>query len=104
MAQVSAIQELKWLDLLMIELHADTTIFRRPTVVFADNQGPNALASNSQFHARSKHIDVQYHFQRQEVDAGTCVLSYIPTALQAADGLTTPLGKLMFQRSFASWE
>jgi len=35
------------------------------TVIFGDNQGAIALAKNPQFHARTKHIDIQNHFIRK---------------------------------------
>ena len=96
-----AIQELKWLDLLLSELMIKDELFRRPTTIFADNQGAMALASNPEFHSRSKHINIKYHYQRQEVAAGTCILTYIPTSSQAADGLTKPLAKVAFTRFVA---
>ena len=39
----------------------------------------------------SKHIHVKYHYIHQEVNNSGIKLSWIPTACQAADGLTKPL-------------
>lgn len=49
----------------------NTCLFRRPIVLFDDNEGAETLASNPQFHAQTKHLVVRYHFQRQEVEAVT---------------------------------
>ena len=73
-------------------------LFRRLTTIFTNNQGAIALASNPEFHSRSKHINIKYHYQRQEVAAGTYILTYIPMSSQAADGLTKPLVKVAFTR------
>jgi hypothetical protein len=54
--------------------------------------------TNPEYHGRSKHIGIRHHFIRQELEAGTVTLVYIPTAQQAADGLTKPLGKIAFER------
>lgn len=48
-----------------------TSLFRRSIVLFDDNEGGETLASNPQFHARTKPIDVRYHCQGQEVEAVT---------------------------------
>jgi hypothetical protein len=33
-----------------------------PIPVYCDNQGALTLATNSKFHARTKHIDLRYHY------------------------------------------
>ena len=55
-----------------------------------------ALAKNPEFHARTKHIDLQHHFVREKVTEGKVELAFIPTADQVADGLTKPLPKDRF--------
>jgi hypothetical protein len=62
-----------------------------PTHIYGDNQSSLALAENPEFHQRTKHIDIKYHFIRQQVEKGTIHLSYIPTADMVADGMTKPL-------------
>jgi hypothetical protein len=64
---------------------------RSPTTMHCDNQGAITLAGNPGVHQRSKHIDVRYHFIRDEVEKGALVLEYIPTAAQIADVLTKGL-------------
>jgi hypothetical protein len=70
----------------------------KPTVINADNQGAIAMSKNPEYHARTKHIAIRYHYLRQEVDAGNVVFKYISTVNQAADGLTKALGKIAFGR------
>jgi hypothetical protein len=66
-------------------------------VVYEDNQGAIALAKNPEYHARTKHIDIQYHFVRECVENGRITLEYCETADMLADALTKPLAKQRFQ-------
>lgn len=66
------------------------------TIIYCDNQGAIALAKNPESHARSKHIDIQWYYQREKVADGSITLKYVPTSEQIADGLTKPLTKEKF--------
>ena len=61
-------------------------------IIYTDNQGAIALAHNPEHHARTKHVDIQYHFVRNCVEDGTTRLEYCPTEDMVADGLTKALG------------
>ena len=50
------------------------------------------LAKNPVFHARTKHIEVHYHFVRERVLSGEVELRYVHTDRQVADIFTKPLG------------
>jgi hypothetical protein len=65
-----------------------------PIPIYADNQSAIALSKNPEHHARSKHIDVVYHFQREKIQIGLVEIIYIATEDMAADGLTKPTGCL----------
>ena len=70
-------------------------------LILTDNQGVMALAKNPNHHQRSKHIDVRYHYVRQQVAKHTIRLDYTATADQAADQLTKPLSKVQHDRCLA---
>ena len=83
-------------------LAQNSEIFR-PTesyipTIYGDNQGFIALATNPIHHNRSKHIDVKYHYVRNEVENGRVKLKYIPTAEMTADILTKALPQELHQR------
>lgn len=61
-----------------------------------DNQSSIALANNPVLHTRTKHIDIQHHYIRDEVTSGKINLVYTPTELMLADGLTKPLSSVKF--------
>jgi hypothetical protein len=61
-----------------------------------DSKSALALAKNSVFHERSKHIRVRHHFIRGCVEEGSIKAGYINTKDQLADMLTKPLGRIRF--------
>ena len=63
-----------------------------PTTIYCDNLSSIQLAKNPVFHARTKHIEVHYHFVRERVLSGEVELRYVPTDRQTADIFTKPLG------------
>jgi hypothetical protein len=69
---------------------------KRPIKLNTDNTSAIALAKNPEFHTRTKHIDVVYHFQRYYIRNGLIQLHYIPITDMVADGLTKPLNRQKF--------
>ena len=88
MALCSAVQEGKYLMSFLNEiLDQNQTQFS----LFCDNQGANALAKNPVNHKRSKHIDIKYHFVRDEVSREKLYLLYVPSCENVADIFTKPV-------------
>ncbi len=54
------------------------------------------MTHNPQFHGRSKHIGIKYHFVREHVQAGDIKLVYCPTGEMTADMLTKGLSRESF--------
>ena len=89
-AAAHAAKEAIWLRRLLTELGESLKL---PTTLFIDNQSAMAIARNPEFHDRTKHIEVRYHFLRQVVDDGEIHLEYLPTGEQIADVLTKGLSR-----------
>ena len=89
-------QEAVWIRQLCAELSA--TPPTDPTVIFEDNQSTIAMSRSPQFHGRSKHIGIKYHFVRDQVTEGTIKLKYCPTTEMVADMLTKGLPKDQFMK------
>jgi hypothetical protein len=53
--------------------------------------GAKYLSFNHVFHARTKHIEVDYHFVRERVARKLLDIDYVPTGYQIADGFTKAL-------------
>lgn len=95
--QTQAAKEAVWLRGLLDQLNPSAKC-TQAVVIYCDNQGAMALAKNPQFHARTKHIDIQHHYVREQVTAGNVTLDYVPTEQQVADGLTKALSKDKFEK------
>jgi hypothetical protein len=87
MALTQACKEAIWIKRYLMELGVQR---EGPLVIRADNQSCIALARNPEFHARTKHIDIQYHFIREKVEGGEVALEYCSTKAMVADVLTKP--------------
>ena len=94
-AAAHATKEVVWLRRLLNELGQAT---KAPTHLHIDNQSAIAIARNPEFHDRTKHIDVRYHFLRQRVDDEEILLTYLPTDDQIADVLTKGLARAKHKR------
>jgi len=91
MAQTQATKEAIWINRLLSELDVGYGLPHQPVIIKADNQGAIALAKEPRFHSRTKHIDIQWHFVREQVEKGAVEFVWILNNEMAADGLTKPL-------------
>ena len=88
-------QEAVW----MRELNSDLqNHLSEPTLIFEDNQSAICMAKNPQFHGRSKHINIKFHFIREQVSSNKIKLEYCPTADMLADLLTKGVSPDKFER------
>jgi hypothetical protein len=87
-AATYAAKEALWLRSLLSQLF---DISLKPTTLFSDNQSAIALTKDHQYHARTKHIDIRFHFIRWIVENGSLRLVYCPTDEMVADTLMKAL-------------
>src|SRR5713226_1267836 len=87
-ATMHGMKEALWLRSLLSEAFGSLTA---ATPLFSDNQAAIALTRDHQYHARMKHIDVQYHFIRWVIEQGSLHLIYCPMDDMVADTLTKAL-------------
>ncbi|KAL6348536.1 hypothetical protein AAG906_013156 [Vitis piasezkii] len=80
-----AIAEVYWLRMLFKELAIG--LIHIPTI-WCDNIGAIALASNPVFHARTKHVEIDYHFIREKVCNHDIQVQHISTVDQIANVFT----------------
>uniref|UniRef100_H3GB65 Reverse transcriptase Ty1/copia-type domain-containing protein n=1 Tax=Phytophthora ramorum TaxID=164328 RepID=H3GB65_PHYRM len=95
MALSEATQEAVWLKVFLCELGEMAS--DEAVKIYEDNQGSIALAKNPQFHKRTKHIDIRYHFVREKVEDGQVVLQYVSTTDMLADIMTKAITAVQFQ-------
>ncbi|KAJ3705098.1 hypothetical protein LUZ61_008803 [Rhynchospora tenuis] len=84
-----------WLRRLLEEIN-----FRQEgvTQIYVDNKSAIELAKNPVHHERSKHIDVRFHFIREQVKKRNVELSFIKSEDQVADIFTKPLPRRLFEK------
>ena len=96
--QTHAAKEAVWLCHLLTELFGP---MEGPTTLFSDSKSAIALAQDSHYHARTKHIDIRYHFIRYIIEASTIKLVYCSTDNMTADTLMKALPSIK-AKHFAS--
>ncbi|RVW15644.1 Retrovirus-related Pol polyprotein from transposon RE2 [Vitis vinifera] len=89
----STAAEIRWICSLLTEL--GVTLPQQP-VIYCDNVGATHLCSNPVFHSRMKHVALDYHFIREQVQNGLLRVSHISASDQLADALTKPLARPQF--------
>ncbi|GKE77530.1 hypothetical protein Tco_1543650, partial [Tanacetum coccineum] len=59
--------------------------------MYCDNKSAIALCHNNVQHSRSKHIDIKFHFIKEQVENGVVELYFVNTKYQLADIFTKAL-------------
>lgn len=83
-AASEAVKEAIWLNRLFSEIAP----LEKVPVIFVDNASAIKFAKSSNFHKRSKHISVRFHFVRECVETSQLTIEYISSKKQIADILT----------------
>ncbi|MFS8002612.1 putative RNA-directed DNA polymerase [Helianthus anomalus] len=92
-AIADTVAELTWLEALLKELHVTTT---SAPILWCDNLGATYLSANPVFHARTKHVEIDFHFVREKVAQRKLLVQFIKTDDQIADVFTKPLSSQRF--------
>jgi histone deacetylase 1/2 len=87
--------EATWVQSLLRELGVSQP---RAPVLWCDNLGATYLTANPVFHARTKHIEVDFHFVREKVALGALDVRFIASADQVADVFTKPVSRQVLER------
>lgn len=95
MALANAAQEAVWLRKLSVDMQINC---KGPMLLYEDNQSTIAMSKNPQFHGRSKHIDVKFHYIREMCNENVIHLMYCPSDDMLADIFTKGLNKDKFKR------
>ena len=90
MALTCCIQEATFLRQLLSDMQGFN---KESVIVNVDNQGAISLAKNPVHHQRSKHIDISYHFIRNEIQNGIVDLKYVKSEDNVSDIFFKPVSK-----------
>ncbi|XP_039034920.1 secreted RxLR effector protein 161-like [Hibiscus syriacus] len=83
-----ATSEVVWIKAMLQEMHI--ALPGEPKL-WCDNTSAVAMAANPILHAKSKHIELDLHFVRENVAAHEVQINYVPTSSRIANILTKPL-------------
>ena len=81
-ALAGAAQEATWIRQLLEDL-CERQCY--PTVIYEDNQSAIHIAQNPQYHSKTNHIDIKFHYVREKIQDDTVNLQYCPTTRMIAD-------------------
>ncbi|GJW00925.1 gag/pol polyprotein [Tanacetum coccineum] len=97
-ALADTVAELTWLQALLHELGIRSS---STPILWCDNLGATYLSANPIFRARTKHVEIDYHFVREKVAQGDLRVQHISTHDQIVDIFTKPLPtpRFLFLRS-----
>jgi len=87
-------QEAVWITQLMSDLGEAPS---EPFIIYEDNLAAISMSKNSEFHAKTKHIDVKTHFVRDLVKNNKITVQHVPSCEMLADIFTKPLVRDKFR-------
>ena len=90
----NATAEIIWVQSILKELGMKST---RAPCLWCDNLGATYLSANPVFHARTKHIEIDFHFVRERVANKLLDIRFIHSQDQVADGFTKALPTRSFE-------
>ena len=88
MALFEAVKESLWLKSLAKSINIK---FLKPITIYEDNIGCMSIANNPTSHKRMKHLDIIYHFSKEQIEKKVIALEHVSTGDQIADALIKPL-------------
>jgi len=92
MVMKEAMKEEIWLQGLLDDLRIEQDLLK----INCDSMSAIYLAKNQVYHARTKHIDVRFHFIREILDEGDIELLKVHTKENPADMLTKTVSGVKF--------
>ena len=92
-ALANATAEIIWVKAMLKELG----IYAQTPCLWCDNLGATYLSANPVVHARTKHIEIDYHFVRERVASKELDIRFIPSKDQVVDGFTKALATRQFE-------
>lgn len=91
--------KLLWIQSLLKELGIS---FVTKLILWCDDIGVIYMTFNPVFHARTKHIELDYHFFCEQVNLDNVSVGFLSTKDQIDDISTKPLGVCLFQQLFSN--
>lgn len=91
-AACEAAKEAVWLK----RLFEDISPLKSVPTLIVDSTSAMKLSKNPEFHKKSKHIDVRYHYLRDQVVNDRLCMTHVCSEQQVADICTKPIPRVQF--------
>lgn len=82
------VAETIWIQKVLVELQISSSVAH---IVYCDNVNASHLAKHPIVHARTKHVEMGFHFIRERIMVGELQVSNTPTQKPIADIMTKAL-------------
>lgn len=76
------VQEVKFISQVLESLEIE---YRKPIRVHVDNVGAIFLSENRNLGERTKHVDIKYHYIREQIDVGLIEVKFVKSEENLAD-------------------
>lgn len=92
-ALTEVVKDVLWLQNMLAELKCNEIIVSVPTEVFCDNQAAIQWVKNTKSSTKTRHVNLKFHFVRDEIENKRISVAYINTERMVADYLTKAVTK-----------
>jgi hypothetical protein len=92
-AMAHGVCEVLWLRILLGELGL---LGKGPLMLYCDNKAAIDIAHNPIQHDHTKHVEIDRHFIKENLDRGVICMPYVSSSNQLADVLTKGLPERLF--------
>ncbi|TYG54035.1 hypothetical protein ES288_D09G157000v1 [Gossypium darwinii] len=65
-------------------------------IIWCDNSSMVSVTENPTHHTKMKHVEIDHHFVREKILAGSLQVNLVPSTQQIADVLTKPITPKLF--------
>jgi hypothetical protein len=92
---LEAVKEVKFIYYLLHDIGIEVKL---PIIVKADNVGAMFMAQNSSSGVRTRHVDIRYHFVRENLDGGIIKIEFIKSVENQSDIFTKNVTQEIYER------
>jgi hypothetical protein len=87
-ATTSCCTQVVWMKKTLTDIQVE---YDEPIPIYCDNTSTISISKNLVMHSKTKHIQIKYHFLREQVAEKNIKVKYVGTKQQVADIFTKPL-------------